>query len=435
MLAGAQTATLTPHDPGVRGGPAGAGGPIAGLTTNQQSFFTEGQVRFNEVDAVANGLGPRFNMDSCAGCHAQPAVGGTSPFTNPQIAVASKNNATNSIPYFISATGPVREARFTRNPDGTPDGGVHDLFTIAGRSDAPGCTTTQIQQPNFGAAGAAGNITFRIPTPVFGGGLIQSITDAAIVRNKESNEAIKAAAGISGQENREGNAGTITRFGWKAQNKSLQIFAGEAYLVEQGVSNELFTQQRGEPGDRGFAERTEPNAACLFNGSPEDATNFDQTLPTGVMSDVVGFGVFMELSAPPQPDPNPSLSAQAGQVLFNSVGCGLCHTPSLQTGRSSVAALTGQTANLYSDLLIHNMGSGLADHVSQGGAAGNEFRTAPLWGVGQRIFFLHDGRTRNLLEAIQQHASANSEANTVIGAFNSKLPEERQAILDFLRSL
>ena len=128
------------RDPGVRGGAAGAGGPIAGLTKNELAFFDAGKDDFEEEEAVADGLGPTMNLDSCGGCHLQPAIGGTSPAVNPQVAFATKNGATNTVPSFITRNGPVREARFVRNADGTPDGGVHALFTIAGRSDAPGCS-------------------------------------------------------------------------------------------------------------------------------------------------------------------------------------------------------------------------------------------------------------------------------------------------------
>jgi len=107
--------------------------------------------------APGHGLGPRFNADSCAACHSQPAIGGTSPATNPEIAIATKAGATNTVPSFITANGPVREARFIKNPDGTADGGVHDLFVITGRTDATGCN---IQQPNFAQAIQQNNIIF-----------------------------------------------------------------------------------------------------------------------------------------------------------------------------------------------------------------------------------------------------------------------------------
>jgi len=136
-IGGAQT------DHGVRSGEAGAGDALPGLTFTQKLFFLQGKDAFQEVDFVQNpppnggeGLGPRFNMDSCAGCHATPAGGGSSPATNPQVQVATKLGARNAIPPFITLTGPVREVRFVRKPDGSPDGGVHDLFVINGRTDA-----------------------------------------------------------------------------------------------------------------------------------------------------------------------------------------------------------------------------------------------------------------------------------------------------------
>lgn len=150
------------HDPGPRPGPAGAGGPFPALNANEQAFFFAAKTRFQEIDSVSGtvpgeagvGLGPTFNGNSCAMCHSQPAVGGTSPglnspqnpVPNPQIALATLDRATNSIPSFISANTPTREARFILNPDGTPDGGVHGLFTIKGRVDAPGCN---LAQPDF----------------------------------------------------------------------------------------------------------------------------------------------------------------------------------------------------------------------------------------------------------------------------------------------
>jgi CxxC motif-containing protein (DUF1111 family) len=416
-------------DPGVRGGEPGAGGPLAGLSSTYGDFFTSAQTRFQEVDsvsgAVANepgtGLGPRFNSNSCSSCHGFPATGGSSPFTNPQVALAKLDGANNSLPSFITMDGPVREARFIRNPDGTPDGGVHDLFVITGRFDSKTCN---ISQPDFGTALANHNVIFRIPTPVFGAGLIESINDSVILGNA-ANPA-KASAGISGEANRSGNDGTVTRFGWKAQNKSLLMFAGEAYNVEQGVTNELFPNERDEtPG-------------CMLNALPEDNTNLTTNvvyLPSGYASDIVNLAAFARLSAPPVPA-QPTAASGIGAVIFNQIGCNLCHTPSMKTG--STFTPTGQynaTVNAFSDFLVHNMGSNLADHVSQGLAGGNEFRTAPLWGLGQRIFFLHDGRTKDLVDAIQQHKSQGSEANQVINNFNQLTERQAQALLDFLRSL
>jgi CxxC motif-containing protein (DUF1111 family) len=240
--------------------------------------------------------------------------------------------------------------------------------------------------------------------------------------------------GITGHENRNGNDGTLTRFGWKAQNKSLVIFSGEAYNVEQGVSNEIFPDERGEAGV--------PDPEVCKTASPNDHTNFESTQPQSIPSDAIGFANFMRFLAPPAPactvGVNCSMSINRGSALFDSTGCAVCHIRSMRTGNHSTAALNNQTANLFSDLLVHNMGV-LGDGISQGTAGINEFRTAPLWGVGQRIFFLHDGRTSDLLQAIEAHAmgaDATSEAYAVIQYFNNILTAtERQDLLTFLRSL
>jgi CxxC motif-containing protein (DUF1111 family) len=420
-------------DPGPRTGGPDAGASLDGLTQAELAFFTAARDIFQEVDEVPTGLGPRFNSNSCSSCHAQPDVGGSSPPVNPQIAAAAAGGATNTIPSFITANGPTREVRFVNNADGTPDGGVHDLFTITGRTDAPGCV---LQQPDFAGALAANNAIFRIPTPTFGLGLVENTPDSTLQAGFDSSATLRASLGISGHFNRSGNDGTITRFGWKAQNKSLVIFAGEAYNVEQGVTNEAFPNER----------ETDPH--CQFNGTPEsifplvsanlgsDAANFQ--------SDIELFAGFMRLLGPPTPSALPTqvassilggTTASPGSTVFTNIGCQACHALSLTTGKSPYAALTNVTYNSFSDYAVHNMGTGLGDRVSQGNANGQEFRSAPLWGVGQRLFFLHDGRTADIVQAILQHASQGSEANTVINNFNLLSAADKQSLVDFLRSL
>jgi CxxC motif-containing protein (DUF1111 family) len=375
-----------------------------------------------------------MNLNSCAGCHSQPAVGGSSPATNPQFAFATQGADT--VPAFITLGGPVREARFVKNPDGTPDGGVHALFTITGRSGAGGCS---LAQPDFATQLANGNVIFRIPTPTFGDGLIEQIPDSALLANQSATAAVRQALGISGrpnfnvsgrtvtgQTNNNGNDGTIARFGWKAQNKSLMVFSGEAYNVEMGITNELFQTERDE------------SRSCQFAATPNSITNADAATAVDSLSSVEKFSHFMRFLDAPIPSSNTPGGAPSiadGKALFSSTGCALCHTPSFTTGWSAVPSLSNKAVNLYSDLLIHDMGTGLADGVSQGEAGPREFRTAPLWGLGQRIFFLHDGRTSNLLTAIRAHASTGSEANNVVLRFLALTEAQKQDLLNFLRSL
>ena len=201
-----------------------------------------------------------------------------------------------------------------------------------------------------------------------------------------------------------------------------------------GVTNELFPNERANP----------PASACTTE-RPRITPTSIPPMPA-IPSDTVGFTVFMRFLAPPAPSTAgipgnpPQQSITSGRNLFHTVHCDLCHTPTLQTASSNLTqALDRQDANLYSDLLVHNMGSALADNVAQGAASSKEFRTAPLWGVGQRIFFLHDGRATpangGLLQAIQQHSSSGSEANSVLWSFNRLAEWQKQDMLNFLRSL
>jgi CxxC motif-containing protein (DUF1111 family) len=319
---------------------------------------------------------------------------------------------------------------------------VHDLFTIAGRTDAPGCV---LAQPDFERELANRNVIFRIPTPVFGAGLIEEIPDRTILANQARDAPRKkelrirgranivlAGHAISGQANNNGNDGTVARFGWKAQNKSLLLFSGEAYNVEMGITNELFQTERDETPD------------CHFKTVPNDVTKTDAKTPVEAVSAIEKFALFARFLAPPAPSPDTPGGADSiarGKKLFVDIGCALCHTPSFATGNSTVAALRNQPVNLFSDLLVHDMGPGLADGVTQGQAGPTEFRTAPLWGLGQRIFFLHDGRTSDLREAIRAHRSGSvytfnaSEANGVVRNFNALEDGRKQDVLNFLRSL
>jgi CxxC motif-containing protein (DUF1111 family) len=453
-------------DPGPRPGPqppTGAGHPIPGLPADQVTFWVDGLILFGDTVSVKGtltgeplaGLGPAFNGNSCLLCHSQPAIGGSSPAQNPQIGIANLDGATNTIPPFLQTNGPVLEARFILNADGTPDGGVHDLFTITGRTDAPANCT--LKQPDFVTQLQNGNISLRIPIPTFGEGFVENVSEDAFKNNLAALKTVKKAAGIAGRFNTSGNDGTITKFGWKAQNKSMLMFAGEASNVELGITNELFTNER-------------TNSGCATNATPEDNTHV--IIPTGtnggddasqISSLIENFTIFMRLNAAAVPcdfftsqtSCQPlGASALRGQALFGTVvpsstgtapntgiGCVLCHTDQLRTAKSNLASLSNVDFHPFSDFALHHMGAGLADGISQGQAGPDEFRTAPLWGVGQRIFFLHDGRASNLVAAIGLHSSpcaagqVCSEANSVVAAFNAHTPAQQQDLIAFLRSL
>jgi CxxC motif-containing protein (DUF1111 family) len=467
-----------------------------GLNPNEMLLFVEGKLRTTQLEGVcdtcsdvtlgadtgedpnlatltnSSGLGARFNGDQCSVCHQQPAIGGSGGFLvpNPQDApkkhrkpenpmfdlIPHRKGAQNYVPSFLTRYGPIREVRFQRKPDGSPDGGVHQLFTIVGRSDigSAGCTAADLPPTDFETQYRNGNLSFRIPLQTFGLGLIESIPDRTILDNAAATTSLRAVLGIGGIPNRSGNDGTITRFGWKGQNKSITIFAGEAYNVEMGITNDVFPTRTDETPSCSQGVN-EPNDITRTDLS--DVRNQGFTNPRHILPDWLEFAIFMRELAPPEPAPF-SASARRGQQLFGSdgnhpgIGCFLCHSPVMKTGaHNEIEALENLDAHLYSDLLVHHMGSGLADNVTQGLAQGDMFRSTPLWGVGQRIFFLHDGRTNDLLAAIKEHASDSdsdnsasghgghtyppSEATAVIRKFNGLSAADKQAILDFLRSL
>jgi hypothetical protein len=471
---------VVPCDPGPRpGSPGTSGTPIGGLNPAILNFWDDGVPLFakkvsvtgSEPGAPVAGLGPGFNGNSCAMCHAQPAEGGSSPGptspqvpqNNPQTIVFNEFGALNTLPSFITAAGPVREARFINVPGTTtPDGGVHDLFTIRGRGDAGMCG---LLQPDFATELANHNVVFRIPTPTFGLGFIENTPDLTLQANLSANAALKTQLGISGHFNTSANDGTIARFGWKAQNKSLLIFAGEAFNVEQGVSNENFPNERSAIMN------------CVFNPTPEDFTphpliaGFTGGTISTNSSLITIFGAFMRLNAPPTPTTSTASEIRGRQLFLKlptldvsgnvqdaetsfanggGIGCVLCHSGALTTAASPFTAqMSNVTYQPLSDIAVHKMGPQLADSITQGAAGPADFRTAPLWGVGQRIFFLHDGRDQDLIAATRDHAtigstcsptpvvtsSTSSEATQVINRFNCLTPPHQQDLINYLRSL
>ena len=470
------------HDPGPRLNPSSpVPNPVPGLNANETALFIESLMRVSELEGTCDtcaqqpqsvlpvdpdpnnpfsprrltnsaGMGPVFNADQCFICHSQPQIGGSSPKANPARLIGHRLGGTNVIPRFEDPNGAFRETRFKFNPDGTRDGGVHSLFTLQGRSDAPGCT---LRQPDFEEELERRNLAYRIPLQLFGLGLIESIQDKTIIGNMKAAAREKHFMGIGGHPNLVPNNGTISRFGWKAQNASINMFAGEAYNVEMGITNDLFPISRSEDDD------------CMSTYTPFDQPRVDElyTNPLKILPAWLMFTEFMRFVDAPHPVPL-SEFAKRGKDLFAQIGCALCHTPSFQTPgvpdpqspRQEIGphttALRGQTVQLYSDLLVHHMGATLADNVVQGNAGPDEFRTTPLWGLGSRLYFLHDGRTSDVLVAIRDHRSVagsdggdnpakdsqsrrygNSEANAVIDIFEGLAGWEQQSVLDFLRSL
>jgi CxxC motif-containing protein (DUF1111 family) len=433
------------QDPGVRGGSPGAGTFFSGLSTNQKAVegtISATFIEINSVTGVGNGgtgnlgLGPRFDLNSCNGCHAQPATGGSAPFTSNFFSVFDLDGALNEMPYFEAASGSMLNAHFPTalGGDPIPSGFTQQLFTITGRSDAGSC---DLQQPNFTGAESANDISMRTPLPMFGDGLVEIVPEPQILSNQSAQCASQATYGICGTAQLAPDT-TISRFGWKAQERSALLFSASAYNIEEGVSNAAFPN-----------ELDETNPSCILNGVPEDHFNFINPSPHRFPGDPERQALFIRFLQPPTPAP-PNSSTINGQNQFNAVGCNICHSsPSptqFKTPVSSISALSNQNVNLYSDLLLHHMGNCLADGVIVGAAGGDMFRTPPLWGVGQRIYFMHDGRTTDIVQAIEDHSDSYctggsftgyqaSEADVVVNSFNALSTSNQQDLVNFLRSL
>jgi CxxC motif-containing protein (DUF1111 family) len=457
--------------------------PNAGATNCTPADLPAGSTGTILCVEVAPGLGPRFNGNSCAMCHFNPTFLGASGSLNPEATAVPElfvptggvgvlDGATNSLaafanaPYQINATSPIREVRFIYQPNtSNTDGTVHDLFTVKGRVDATnaininpalGNTTCSEQQPDFTDAVNEGNVIFRIPIVAQGDGLVELIDD----ENLELNHTAFAGNtnGISGTFNHSGNTFNITRFGWKAQNPSMSVFAGEAYDVEQGVTNDLFPNERRYDDDL-LGETLTQIQDCQFHSLPEDSVNFvagssnsnEGNLTSEISSAIFNFAAAMRLSAPP-PQSALTTAEKTGKTLFAQIGCNQCHANNSTGDMVTVANSTfpvGQNIEpvlAFSDFAIHTMASGpgltnqyglacLDDSVMQGMAAGNMFRSAPLWGTTTRQFFLHDGRTTSLADAVLYHDCAGSEAHDVVNAFVALSTTDQDDILAYLRTL
>jgi CxxC motif-containing protein (DUF1111 family) len=362
------------------------GDPLPDLTADLLALFEEGKEDFEEVEEPEDGLGPIFNARGCAECHSVPAVGG-SGFTN--------------------------EVRAGRS-----DG-------VGGFTDLPGGSLFQIFSINPEKCqevipGEANVIAFRQVQPLFGIGLIEAIPEAAILAKADPDD--RNFDTITGRANMVLDPATnqmrVGRFGWKAQQASLLGFSADAYLNEMGITNDLALRENAPNGDA--AKLSE----CDQVADPEDVRD-PQTGRRGIDN----FENFMRFLGPPPRGPI-TAAVRRGESLFNFAGCARCHTPVMQTGDSPIAALHRKPVPLYSDLLLHDVGTG--DGIAQAGAGPNELRTAPLWGLRMSAPYLHDGSAATIEQAIMRHGNEAVQSRIF---FSSLIQIQKDDFIAFLRSL
>lgn len=381
------------------------GGPIAGLTPLELAAFERGKVIFERRFAPSEGLGPFYNATSCASCHSTPVTGGSARlYRNFYLAVYGNPPQQQALPPFLSPVVPAFGS-----------GDAHSIasFTLEGGRPA-------IPSDYFGIPVT---VTQRNAVPIFGTGLFEFVSNATIIGLADPEDL--DGDGISGRFNTD--SGAIGRFGVKAQSNNIELFTRAPLQNQMGVTSNPFL------GTGGTVSLGVP-AAVQVSSDPNQPTSDNDGVPDPEIShddlgDLIAFSRFL---APPTKRPFND-AARRGETLFEQLGCVKCHVPTLPSSRGPVHA--------YSDLLLHEMGQGLADFISFGipQPASNsplgtelEFRTQPLWGVSLHAPFLHDGRAETLAEAIVMHGG---EAASIRAAFQALSPTEQGDVIAFLEHL
>ncbi len=362
------------------------GGALPGLTSRELELFRMGRNDFLEVETATEGLGPVFNGASCAQCHNIPAIGGTGTMVETRAGYRDENG------------------RFHAPPGGTL---IH-LFSVPPHD----CQITVYEEGNV--------IARRISIPLFGAGLIEAIPDETLLALQDPED--RNGDGIRGRASIVDDPATgarrVGRFGWKAQQATLLAFAADAYINEMGISNDVF---RNEPLGNVASEKS---ARCLASGTLEDVRD-----PRTGLRGIDNFENFLRFLAPVARG-TVSDGGLRGERIFNDIGCATCHVPELRTGPSTNPLFHQQPVLLFSDLLLHDIGTG--DGIEQADAKANEIRTPALWGLRFRRPLLHDGSAATMEDAIRRHSA---EAARVTEAFRSLPPEQGREVLAFLNSL
>jgi len=374
------------------------GAPLPGLTAQQLQQFAVGLAQFKTVDTISDGLGPIFNAQSCVACHASPAVGGSSAVT---------------------------ETRFGRMVNGVFDPLANESGSLLHQS----CMVPGVQML---IPLDANVVAQRKSNPLFGLGLIEAIPDTEIIANVH-NPPIDGITGVPAMVIDAASGTTrVGRFGWKAQQATLLSFSADAYLNEIGVTTRIpgFTADIAPDGNQLALLGVEPSLTGYVFDQLQDLPNGGPPQTDGGTSDIDEFNDFMLMLANPPTVPL-SESAAQGQQVFAQINCVACHKPQMTTGPSTIQALSFKPVPLYSDLLLHDMGT-LGDGIAQGAANTTQMRTQPLWGLGVRAPYLHDGRAKTVFEAIKLH---DGEAATVRNRFLALPAKEQQALIDFINSI
>jgi CxxC motif-containing protein (DUF1111 family) len=373
---------------GVTQGAPPIGAPLAGITPPEFSEFRLGLDDFTEVETAEEGLGPAFNGTSCAVCHSVPAIGGGGVILEVRAGYRDEGGAASA----LNETG---------------DTLIHMLST-----PSHSCQPLIPDDVNV--------IARRAPIPLFGAGLVEAIPDETLLALEDPED--RNRDGVSGRAAVVVDVATglrrVGRFGWKAQHATLLAFGADAYRNEMGITNDLF------PSESAFGVSVSQMRLCDRIPDPEDRPD-----PATRRRGIDNFESFMKFLAPISRSGIDDTTL-AGERTFSAIGCAHCHLPRLTTGASSNPLFDRKPVPLFSDLLLHDVGTG--DGIRQADAAASEIRTPALWGLRVRRPLLHDGSAATITDAIARH---RGEAETARRGYERLTPEDREQLLVFLRSL
>lgn len=410
--------------------------PLKNLPTTSLRDFTFGNKMFNTkwVTAPASvtsldGLGPTFNRMSCAACHFKDGRGRPPrSLDEPMKSMLVRLSVTD--PDGTTAPHPAYGGQLNdRGIHGVPAEGKAQIFYDEIKGEYPDGTPYTLRKPNykfiemaFGELGDNALFSPRVAPAVHGMGLLDAIPEETILKRADPDDT--DGDGISGRPNYVwdviNDKKSLGRYGWKANVATLDEQDAGAALGDMGITTSLFPDENCPPAQKECAAAPKGDTVDMSDKQLEKMTFYVSTLAVPARRDLE----------------NPAVIA--GARLFERAKCTTCHTPKTKTGSYKIEALANQEIQPFTDLLLHDMGDALADNRPDGEATGNEWRTPPLWGIGlvktvnKHTNFLHDGRARNLEEAILWHGGEAEKSKQV---FKAMKKEEREALITFLNSL
>ena len=416
-------------------GPNAFGMPLANISRPNRrahvvgnSFFNKNWVFSPSSTTARDGLGPLFHARSCSSCHLKDGRGAPTKGSSTSIGLLFRL----SVPGKSSGDPVLGVQLATKAAPGLEPEGIVNVHYEEEDIDIVSLKTTSLRKPQYelitnnyyGESHAKIQIGPRIAQQLVGVGLLEAVPDTVILANADPND--ENGDGISGKPNfvfnPESKKRELGKFGWKANEANLRTQTASAFLRDMGITSPIHPVE-----DITKPQEDKINLTLIANPPDIDDSKFDRVV------------TYLRTLAPPAQRNTNDPSVNRGDILFHKIGCSSCHKPTLKTGSfAAIDELKNQTIKPYTDLLLHDMGEGLADGIEDSLASGSEWRTPPLWGIGLtktvngNTFFLHDGRARSIEEAILWHGGEGSGSRK---KYSSLSLDEKTDLLNFINSL